>query len=267
MAVIQELWTPEIALKRFQGSEFIKQSKDLSYAISGAGAGIVHLPQAGVNPEVNMNPNGSFNAAVQSELTDLTFPVVQYYTTPTVITNFQEKQTSAGFRTTIIDQHTGVLNQSCGSHALHKWAPVTLTANNSVDSGTSKIGLTHFNKAKTLLDKMMVPNDGKRFALVPADLEAVLFEIPEYISAYNMGTTILGEGKLIKFMGFNLISRNTSVSYSAAGALKPIGHAGKVTTPAVDDKQAIVCWHSDFVVRAVNPAKVYGHYRFPQLRR
>lgn len=254
MSVIQELWTPEILLQRFKGSEFITKSRNLSYAI--AGNGIVHLPQAGLSPKVKKNPDGSFQTAKVRKDTDLTFKIEQYYTEPTVITEFQEKQTSPQFRASIIAQHGSVLNQASGNHALYNWAPATLAAANSVEV-SGNVGLIHFNKAKSLLDKMLVPNDGRRVAIVPTAFEQELFQLPEYISAFNMGQTILGAGKLINFMGFQMISRATAVSYDSNGAIKAVGEDGEILTPAVGDVEAILCWHEDFVVHAVNNPKVF----------
>jgi hypothetical protein len=122
MALQKEIWINDIQENLFKGQEFMSSSVDHSAFVDNA---IVHLPQAGANPAVETN-RSVFPATI-SERTDSekTYALRNYSTDPIRLRNLDEIQTSYAKRSSILGQHTELLNETIGDNVCFDWGIAT----------------------------------------------------------------------------------------------------------------------------------------------
>lgn len=265
-ALLKEVWVNDIMENLFNGNEFCMHAiDDSSFVVNNK----VHLPEAGAVPSVEKN-RSSFPATITERTdTEHDYTIDNYTTDPIRIRNFEELQISYNKRANVMDEHIAVLGESLGDNMAFKWAPsadgaLVLRTTGAADgtnnmphvtaTGTRrKLTRKDIARAAKKLDKDKMPKQG-RFLLLPPEMYYDLFDETEIISVDFMNTKGLPEGVIRKFMGFNILVRNTVNMYTEAdpGVLKAVGAAAAAT-----DCLGALAWSQYRVRKAKGSVDVY----------
>lgn len=258
--VIQEVFTKDIQESLLQNAAFVPFSVDYSSYIA---YGLVHVPQSGSIPNVEVN-RSSFPATIgQRTDTDLSFAMNQYTTDPILIPNLDELQTAYDKRQSVLGQHIATLTQTVGDQVAYSWAAtlagaIIPTTGSAVGDALAP-GATGTRKAVTLadiqslakkLDKDNVPRMGRKL-LMQTDMFYQLLSISEIVRAsYNGfqlsgGVNVIQTGIVAQLYGFDIMIRPTVAVY-ATGATTPKAPGAATATT---DQLACIAWHTSVVAR------------------
>jgi len=263
-ALQKEVWVADIMENLFLGNEFITRSIDDGAMINNS---IVHIPQAGNAPSIVKN-RAVFPATI-SERTDaeLTYSVANFTTDPIRVRNFDEVQVSYAKRQSVLGEHTSALSERMGDEVAQIWAPTadaslvlrttgaaTADLAHATATGT-RLRLTKEDVAKMAkkLDKDRMPKQGRTLLLSP-EMYYELFEVDQLILADAMGRVALPEGAINRLFGFDIMVRDTIVTYNnnAAGVKKAVGAADAAT-----DCLGAIAWSKFATRHALGSVGVY----------
>jgi hypothetical protein len=260
MAVEKEIWINDIQENLFQGNEFMGASTDHSgfISVSTNGTKIVHVPQAGSNPSVEINRSGFPATASRRTDTDLTYQIDNYSTDPIQVLNYQNMVTSYDKRMSVMGQHIEVLRETLGNNVINKWAENLSAAKivNTTGANTStalapsatgtrnRITMDDVRSAASLLDKDNIPMNN-RYMLLPVDLYYELVGTDAVAFANRFGNPTQQDGVVDSLYGFSIMTRPTVNVYSDATTIKAVGAAGAAT-----DNYGAFFWHSSTVALA-----------------
>ena len=257
MALIKEIWVQDIQEALNRNADFLPYSVDHSAYIA---FGVVHVPQSGANPTVNVNPTSLPLAIAQRTDTDLTYNLNQYALSPVLITNIDELQNSYDKRQSVIGQQMSTLTQTVGDYTAVSWcasgaANIVLTtgaAGTSLPpSGTgtrNAVALADIANLAKKLDKDNVQRTGRKL-LMQADMFWELFTISDVVRASYNGFQVnaLATGVVAQLFGFDIMVRPTVAVFTKTGTTaKAVGAAA-----AADDRLACIAWHPSTVSRAL----------------
>ena len=257
MALIKEIWVQDIQEALNRNADFLPYSVDHSAYIA---FGVVHVPQSGANPTVNVNPTSLPLSITQRTDTDLTYNLNQYALSPTLITNIDELQNSYDKRQSVIGQQMSTLTQTVGDYTAVSWCAsgaaniiqTTGTAGTSLPpSGTgtrNAVALADIANLAKKLDKDNVQRTGRKL-LMQADMFWELFTISEVVRASYNGFQVnaLATGVVAQLFGFDIMVRPTVAVFAKTGTTaKAVGAAA-----AADDRLACIAWHPSTVSRAL----------------
>lgn len=263
MAIQTEVWAKEIAEKLFPDNMFMSASKDDSAFVENK---TVHQPQAGAVPSVVRNRSTIPATAVRRTDTVGDYDIDEFTSTPTVIQDIEEIETSYAKRASVLSDHTTELNRQIANWMAYHWA-ATNASNIVRTTGSSrasfvagatgnrkKITLDDWLRAKRILDNMDLPDDGNRYALVPAEIYNDLLEIDKILSREFNISGRLPMGVVNEIFNIKIFKRSATVRYSNAANPVLISPDAPAMTTA---NAGIIMWHSDFVKRALGATKVY----------
>ena len=257
MALIKEIWVQDIQEALNRNADFLPYSVDHSAYIA---FGVVHVPQSGANPTVNVNPTSLPLSITQRTDTDLTYNLNQYALSPTLITNIDELQNSYDKRQSVIGQQMSTLTQTVGDYTAVSWCAsgaaniiqTTGTAGTSLPpSGTgtrNAVALADIANLAKKLDKDNVQRTGRKL-LMQADMFWELFTISDVVRASYNGFQVnaLATGVVAQLFGFDIMVRPTVAVFAKLGTTaKAVGAAA-----AADDRLACIAWHPSTVSRAL----------------
>jgi hypothetical protein len=264
MAIQTEVWARDIAANLFPNDTFLMQSIDDSVFVENK---TVHLPQSGAAPTVQRNPTSFPLTGAQRTDTDASYDLAEYVTTPTIVRDIEEIETSFQKRISVLVDHNMELNRQISDWMAHDWSPTAAanfvrttgadrTAHVAGATGTrKKLQLADLLSAKRLLDNMDLPEDGQLNALVSGEMYNDLLEIDKILSAeYNLSGRIPG-GAINQVFGLRFFKRSYAISYSNAATpvIRTPGAAALTTANA-----GLLIWHSRFVRRAKGSVKVFA---------
>jgi len=257
MALIKEIWVQDIQEALNRNADFLPYSVDHSAYIA---FGVVHVPQSGANPTVNVNPTSLPLAIAQRTDTDLTYNLNQYALSPVLITNIDELQNSYDKRQSVIGQQMSTLTQTVGDYTAVSWCAsgasniilTTGAAGTSLPpSGTgtrNAVALADIANLAKKLDKDNVQRTGRKL-LMQADMFWELFTISDVVRASYNGFQVnaLATGVVAQLFGFDIMVRPTVAVFTKLGTTaKAVGAAA-----AADDRLACIAWHPSTVSRAL----------------
>jgi Phage capsid protein len=259
MAIQREIWENHIEGNLFKNNEFLMASVDASqFVLQGK---VVHIPQAGVLPNVAINRTVLPATVVQRTDTDVTYSLDEYSTDPILIPNADLFELSYNKRESILSEHEASLRQAIADNLLFDWAPTGTTGLVIRTSGASvattldgttgnraKFVVADLKNAQNHLNKQNVPMEG-RYALMSSDMLQQLTDdmsatqYRDFSAAFDAKDGVLG-----KLFGFNIMMRSNVVTYNNATApiVNTVG-----ATPAATDNDGILCWQTGAVERAV----------------
>lgn len=265
MPLQQEIWITDIEDNLFEGNEFMTRSKDHSAFVSNA---IVHVPQAGTKPTVIKNPT-VFPLPISERVdTELTYPIDEFALEPILVKDFDELQTSYAKRASVMDEQNETLRERIATELITIWAPdgdavrviettgpETAQVPPGVTPGTRReVIVADINALRIAMDNDEVPKEN-RWLLMQNNHFGELFGLDEIISfnRFAGGVAALPSGVIRELLGFNIMTRTTTVLYNRATlAKKPVGAAS-----AADDSFSSIAWHSNMVARAQGTIKMF----------
>lgn len=273
MAIQTEVWARDIAEKLFPQDAWVSQGLNDDAWVNNK---TVHLPQAGALPTVERN-RSTFPATPAGRTdTDADYGIDEFTSTPNIIRDIEEVETSYAKRSSVVDSHSKEINKQIANWMAYNWAPTQdanfiRTTGADIVSGTpggtgnrKVITIEDIIKAKALMDDMDVPANDRNILLPASMYNALISENWETLLSMDIsGQARIAKGDLMMLLGFNIYLRgkNNILTYTNAATpvLRAPGAAALTTANA-----AALLWHKDFVRRAKGAVKVYADYDKPE---
>jgi hypothetical protein len=273
-----EIWLPDLMPTLFKSNEFLLESTDHSSYVNNL---TVHIPQEAVALDWDKNPavgGAPDNTNVRVD-TVLDYNIDVWASKPMLVTDAEMKQLSYDKRVAVLQQIMKKGKETIADNVLYAWRATgtggnilrtTGIKNNDVAEGvevTSLVvpGATGFRKysglydlrqASLKLDKMRVPNDGNRVAIYSANQYQQLMDdcvATKYRDGLQSGKA-MKTGQVNEILGFRIYMRAETLSYTNAGT--PVAKVPGAAAAATDN-DAILCFHPDFVARAIGDNKIF----------
>lgn len=274
MGLQKEVWASDIKEKLFPDNAFQSLAIDDSLYVENSK---VNLANAGTLPAVVRN-RATLPANVNTRAdVDINYDVDEFTSDPTLIQDIEEIEVNYNKRQSVLMSHIKQLNLNMANWMQYWWAP-TASANivrttgsnrNAVISGATStrkiLQLADIFSARGILDDMDVPEEG-RVLLIPAYMynDLLAAEKTSLVNLQTTGESLIQNGEIVKLLGFRIIKRgkNNVLSYTNAGTPVPRTPDAAALTSA---NAAALCWHPDFVRRALGAIKVYANEDDPTL--
>ncbi|BDD11658.1 hypothetical protein FUAX_40900 (plasmid) [Fulvitalea axinellae] len=271
MAVQVEIWQKDIQEAVFKDNEFLRHVHDESeYVLNGA---VVHIPQSGGPGNVEKN-RGTLPASIRRrDDTDIVYPLDEYTTDPTLITNAEKVELSYDKRNSVIGEDKQALKETVAEDFFYKWAK-DLPASSIIETSGASTGATadsatgnrkscvrdDLKKAKVKLNKQGVSKED-RFAVLPSDMESQLFpdDQTSALLQQNLTEEERRMGVIAKLHSFKVLERSTVLVYASDGTLKAPGSAG-----ASGDCEGALCWQKGALSKAMGTVKFFEEQGKPE---
>jgi len=276
-AISQELFVQYIIEKLRKENAFLHNAFNESGHVLGGS--VVHIPQAGVSPNVVKNRNSFPATAVQRSDSFVTYTLDVFTTDPNFITWAEENEISYDKMDSMLRDHVATLIETIGDYTLYNWirgfkwngtayAPETIpTANIIGTSGAAKAvnaedGQTgtrlsfcyaDLSKAQSKFNKLNIPK-ADRYCLVESHMyQELLDSLSQNQMAAFQQTANIKDGVLGRLCGFEIMERSAVLSFSDAGVPNLPGQALDE-----DDNIGALCYHKDSVAIASGDIKAFG---------
>lgn len=273
MAIQKEIWATDIAANLFPDNSFISKARKDDAWVSNSK---VHLPQSGAAPGVERNRSSLPATAGQRTDTLNSYDLDEFTSTPTLIRDIEEVETSYDKRSSVVRDHSREINRMVANWMQTYWAPAQ-SANFIRTSGTDThsafiAGATGTRKALTiedvfklmdLFDDMEIPAEN-RCLLVPSKMynELIANNWKDLLDADKSGKARVQDGQLLNLLGFQIFKRSSANSLSYTNAATPVLRTPDSSTLTTANAAALA-WHPEFVRRALGSVKVYADYDKP----
>lgn len=228
--LLTEVWVADIKENLFFENEFMNLAVDHSSYI---GNKIVHIPQAGVNPNVKKNRAELVADLAQRADDVISYQIDNYTTDPWLVKDVEELNISYSKRQSLMGQQVATLGDVIAESTLINWAATgeyvlrttgdtvdlaeySEVAANSTATGSRKLlTVRDFARAAAKMDIDKVPKQG-RYAILPTALYYNLFSNEELIAnRARLGKDEITMGVVGDIHGFKIIYRGTVLTYDA----------------------------------------------------
>ena len=221
----------------------------------------VELPHSGTIPGVTVDRSSFPGTITQRTDAATQYPLEELSTDPTHLQDSEGLIVAYNKRASILDQHAKSLNEKGSDRCLYKWAATgavnvittgSARATNSPNATGTRLALTaaDIRGARAVMDRDEIPVSNRQIIL-PADMYNDILGIDEFIRADAFGTSNIPDGLVGSLFGFNVWMRSKTVVMTVV-TIKAEGATGLAA-----DNQAAICWHPDFVRKAVGGHKVF----------
>lgn len=258
MAIERELWLALIKEGMVPDTSFLSRSVNMDEHVEN---NILHLAEAGVDPDVLIDNDTFPVPAAKREDIPLELPLHTFDTKNTIVRNIEEKESAYGKMESVARSHRNALIKKTAAFAAHNWCPtetgtftpVLETAGAVNASGVKRVSFEDFLTMEARfrdLDVDMSTMVAVLSSVHLADLRA------EDIKLYK---EIMSSGKLFSFSLFTF----SRLPYfdTATKKKKAFG-----SVPGATDTQASLCYCDQEVFRASGSAEVFVKYKDPAER-
>ncbi len=271
MALDVELWKDWIVEKLFKNNEFLNYARNADGdVIKGK---IVHIPQAGSPSGVERNRQKLPATVTRRKDVDVTYALDEFTSDPRLIEN-AAKILSYDQMNSAMGQDMSYLKQVVAEWMLYHWRPagtdnlVRTTGSTGVAAHLSgatgnrkELKLDNLEEAAARLDEKNIPEDG-RYAMLDARMHKQLTSLlsvsdyRDFSKAYDQAKGVVGE-----LFGFKIMKRSTALRFNNAGT--PVAKSPD-DAAATTDNAGILCWHEDWVERAIGTMEIFENLRDAQ---
>ena len=287
--LLQEIWISDIQEVLYPSNSILLKSTDHS---AFAHNNVVHIPNAGINTNVQRNRSlgGALAGTSQRTDADKTYTIDSYSLDPLIISELETYQINYDKRKSVMYNSLKNLETVVTSNFLYQIAPTAAMSATSViyttgayqsnnlafnatggtataGAGRSAVTLSDIFRLKTLLDNQNVPDDGKRVLLCPSDMfNLELLMIPNVLQSYQLGSIGLGQsvvatGVLARIAGFEIFTRPETVVYGmlTGGTISGLDTVNAFGEPIISatDSKALLAWHSSTISHAKGEIQVF----------
>lgn len=261
-----EIWANYIIERLWRDNQFLQHMfSDDDKVLAGK---IVHIPQPGAKPTVIKNRNTYPATAVRRLDTDIIYPLDEYTTDPTHITDAEKVELSYDKINNVYGDHAGTLAEDVAGDAIYKYlvdlpqsAIVRTLGGGTTDVLTGATGqrkkftVNTLRKVQSAMNKQNVARTD-RYALLSSDMYEQLLEdlsITEkrdFSESHDPKNGIVG-----RLYGFNIMERSeVAVATEVNGDVifKPYG-----ATVEDNDHDVSMFWQKDALARALGEVKFF----------
>ncbi len=282
-----ELFSAVINKNLFMNNTFMRMGTDHSQYVryltgdgSVKGAAVVHVPSAGLRPNVVKNRSSFPATATGRTDIDLTYNLDEYSTDPWYMTQTEAETVAYDKASDLVYGMTNTLAETLGNNTAYAWAPVSASTfgvsrivytdgasdTNALSPGAtgarSAITLSNFAQAKTILDNDRMPADGERYFVIPSAMwNLQVLQLANITQFLQLGSTSgLQEGTISpqtipgfcgRIYGMNVIERPSVVVYDSGTTLSTIGDNGVPTSTTTADNFGAIFFHKTAVSNAI----------------
>lgn len=271
MALDVEVWKPWIVDTLFKNNEFLNFARNADeYVLMGK---VVHIPNSGAASSIVRNRSSLPATVTQRTDVDITYSLDEFTSDPRLLQLTEGQVISYNKMDSMMGQDMRAVRQLVAEWMLYHWAASSssyivrttggnVTAHLSTATGNRKIILlADIENAAAILDGADVPDDGNRYLAIDAQMHKQLrsqmtpTDYKDFSSAYDPKTNVIGE-----LFGFKFVKRSTVLRYDNSGtpAVK-----SPAATEATADNAGVLCWHSDWVERAIGTTEIFEDTRNP----
>lgn len=266
MALNKEIWINDIIEGFFPDNQFVSRSADHSLYVNNK---TVHVPNAGLPPEIKKNIGSFPVTAAKRTDNDLTYDIDTFYSVPIHIQNSEVVELSYDKRQSVLAQMKAELQRAVMEAVLASWVPASPTSLATTGEAVAshiptatgnrkKLTIEDIKSLKLIFDRQDIPSDG-RYILLDSDMynelmgEMTNAAVLNFLAGANPENGVIGT-----FMGFNFYSRSKVLKTTAAGAFKEWSASGAAT-----DSAAGLAWHQSSVARAMGAVDLFESSQDP----
>lgn len=283
MALNVQIWRKYILEQLFKDNEFLAHAFRVGedFIVNGQ---IVHMPNAGANPQVKRNRKVLPAEVTRREDVDVIYKLDEFTTDPVHISDIEKVELSYNKIASVLGSHMNTLKDEVADWMIYKW----LTRNTTADvdtavawgsgkyvatSGTAgsgngpngqnlkKFTAANLAAARLLMNKLNIPKKD-RFCILPS----IMYD--ELLQELGAGTIAnlelqkavdLPGGVLFKLYGFNIIERSNVALFTKTTptVVKP------GTAESNDHGYGAICWQKDKVEAAIGEIKMFQNLNDP----
>jgi len=275
MAIQKEIWVKDIQDNLYKDNAFLNTfSKADPDNINGR---TVHIPQSGKGG--NVEKNRSVLPATVKKRTDTleSYQINEFTSDPMLIPNADTVELSYDKRQSVLSDEQAKLSEEVAEDLLLSivknavgpttdlpstsilgtdGAAVPATATGATGS-VKAYGIGDLQRARSFFKRQKIWTEGKMFALLTAEAEAQMFPADSVITATYMQAVSEQErrnGVMYKAHGFQIISRSSVYTLTAAGAFKPSS-----AEPATTDVEGVVFYNGNAVEFALGDINFFDN--------
>lgn len=266
MALNKEIWINDIVEGFFPANEFVSRSLDHSMYVNNK---TVHVPNAGLPPEIKKNI-GTFPVTASKRAdTDLTYDIDTFYSIPIHIQNSEVVELSYDKRQSVLAQMRAELQRVVMESVLTSWLPASPTSLTTTGAAVAshiptatgnrkKLTINDIKTLKLMFDRQDIPSEG-RYILLDSDMyNELMGEMTDAATLNFLAGADPTRGVIGTFMGFNFYTRSKVLKTTAAGAYKDWSASGAAT-----DSAAGLAWHQSSVARALGDVDMFDSQQDP----
>lgn len=257
-----KVWNKYIIEKLRRNNDWLMRSSDESRFVLGGAT--VYIPQAGVDPTIEVNTSVYPGVAVQRTDSDVNYNLDRYRTVPSHVAWEELQAISYDKIDSVIGAHGNALAEAVGDVMLTKWAPtvaggVVATTGADVDPVGNQLltrkGFSHKDLATAMIrmNTQNVPKAG-RVAVIDDNMYGFFYDDLS-VSMMNAFQQFADNktGQVGRLHGFDIYTRSAVLNY-ATGTYTPNAYAA---AQIATDNLASLCFQSDMVCRAVGETKLF----------
>lgn len=273
VAIQKEIWAKDIQDNLYADNAFLNTfSKADPENINGR---TVHIPQAGKGGDVVKNRTTLPAEVKKRNDTPESYQINEFTSDPMLIPNADTVELSYDKRQSVLADEQANLNENVAEDlllAVVKSTTGTVTnlpassilstegdaVNATAVGATGKVkaySITDLQRARSFFKRQKIWTEGKMYVLLTAEAEAQMFPASSQITATYMASVTEEErrnGVMYKAHGFQIISRSSVYTLTAAGAFKPSS-----AVPANDDVEGVVFYNGNQVEFALGDIKFF----------
>ncbi len=273
MAIQTEIWARDIAEAIFPANSFMAKSLSDDMFVDNK---TVHLPQSGALPTVERNRVVFPAVPAQRTDTTSTYDLDEFTSTPSLIRDIEEIETSYDKRSSVLRDHIESINRDCANWLAYHWgadvaaAILRTTGGNRATQVTGatgnrkKLTITDIINAKAKMDDMDLPEEG-RVVLLPSFMynDLVQDNWATLLSMDLSGEAKIANGNVMRLLGFEIHKRGVKNLLQYTNAATPVKRTPDAAA-LVTANAAALFWHPNFVRRAKGEIKVFADYDKPE---
>ena len=253
----QELWTGE-TIKAFRNSaESLGWLQKIRvYDAQVAQNNTINFVDLGGDPTVLVN-NNSYPLGIES-LSDANKPIGldKYQTKATRVSEDEARGLSYDKKSTVIERHREIIDQTKFARALHALAPSensaktpVLVTTGATDGTRKRLKVADVIALKAKFDALRVPVEGRILVLCPDHVNDLLLEDTSFAQRYNNTES----GKIANMYGFEIYEYVDAPAFTVSSK-KKLAYGAEL---AATDRSASVAFYAPRMMKATGETKAY----------
>ena len=253
----QELWTGE-TIKAFRNSaeSLGWLQKIRAYDAQVAQNNTINFVDLGGDPTVLVN-NNSYPLGIES-LSDANKPIGldKYQTKATRVSEDEARGLSYDKKSTVIERHREIIDQTKFARALHALAPSedsaktpVLVTTGAADGTRKRLKVADVIALKAKFDALRVPVEGRILVLCPDHVNDLLLEDTSFAQRYNNTES----GKIANMYGFEIYEYVDAPAFTVSSK-KKLAYGAEL---AATDRSASVAFYAPRMMKATGETKAY----------
>lgn len=263
MSIVKEIWTDQVMENFYPDTSFLMYVKDFSADVNN---NIIHLTEAGVDPEVLTN-NTTYPIEIVGTRADTDLPIQldKFETKNTVVRRPDVIQLNYNQLDSVLMGHRNTLRTTTGIKAAHAYCPNSDSSFTPVfgttgetSEGVKRMTITDVLKMKRMYDNLDIPLDKRFLILHPNHLEDLILEDTKTFK----DIVDIKNGVLNRFAGFNVLQFTKNPRYNSDTLAKVALNAA----PSSTDTFCSFTFYGDEVMKADGDIYMYLREDDPEQR-